>query len=84
MNRYLVESVHTAEDCQHVIEHFIVYGHIINFDWGCKVGVHTGWAIIEAENESQALMSVPSLLRSNARAIQLFKYTPATIQADHN
>jgi len=83
MNRYLVESTHTAEECHHVVEQFIIHGHIINFEWGCEAGVHTSWAIIEAENESQARMTVPARLRPKARAIQLNKFTPETIQAHH-
>lgn len=83
MDRYLVESTHTAKDCHHVVEQFIIYGHIINFDWGCTAGVHTGWAILEADSESQALLSVPLGLRSKARAIRLCKFTPDTIQAQH-
>ena len=83
MNRYLVESTHTAKDCHHVVEQFIIHGHILNFDWGCKAGVHASWAILEAEDESQALLSVPSLLRSKARAIQLNKFMPETVQAYH-
>ncbi len=83
MNRYLVESTHTAKDCHHVVEQFIYHGHIINFDWGCEAGVHTGWAILESENEAQALMSVPSHLRSKARAIRLCKFTPEKIQEVH-
>jgi hypothetical protein len=83
MERYLVESTHTAEDCQHVVEAFIIYGHIMNFDWGCQVGVHSGWAIVEAENESMARLSVPARLRSGARAIRLCKFTPQTIETQH-
>jgi hypothetical protein len=83
MNRYLIESNHTAEDCHHVVEQFLIYGHIINFDWGCEAGVHSSWAIVEAENRSQALLTVPSLLRSKARAIQLNKFTPEEVQANH-
>ena len=83
MERYLVESTHTAEDCHHVVEQFIIHGHILNFDWGCQVGVHTGWAIIEAENESQAKQAVPSRLRAKARAIRLCKFTPQTIEIQH-
>ena len=83
MDRYLVESIHTAEDCHHVVEQFIIHGHIINFDWGCQVGVHTGWAIVEAESESQAKLTVPSRLRSKARAIRLCKFTPQTIETQH-
>ena len=83
MQRYLIESDHTAEDCHHVVEQFIIHGHIMNFDWGCQVGVHTGWAIVEAENESQARLTVPPRLRSKARAIRLCKFTPQTIEAQH-
>ena len=83
MERYLVESTHTAEDCHHVVEQFIIHGHIMNFDWGCQVGVHTGWAIVEAESESQAKLTVPSRLRSKARAIRLCKFTPQTIETQH-
>jgi hypothetical protein len=83
MDRYLVESNHTEKDCQHVVEQFIIHGHIHNFDWGCKAGVHTGWAIVEAENDAQALMTVPSRLRSNARAILLCKFTPESIETQH-
>jgi hypothetical protein len=83
MDRYLVESTHTAEDCHHVIEQFTIHGHIFHFDWGCKAGVHTGWAILEAENESEALLSVPPHLRSKARAIRLNKFTPNSIEEYH-
>jgi hypothetical protein len=83
MERYLVESTHTTEDCHHVVEQFIIYGHILNFDWGCQVGVHSGWAIVEAENESMARLSVPARLRATARAIRLCKFTPELIEAQH-
>jgi len=83
MNRYLVESTHTAEDCHHAIEQFIFYGHIRNFDWGCEDGVHSSWAILEAEDESQALLSVPPHLRSKAHAIRLSKFTPEKAQQVH-
>ena len=83
MNRYLVESSHAADDCNHAVELFTIHGHIYNFDWGCEAGVHSSWAIMEAENESQALSSVPSLLRSKARAVRLNKSTPEKIQEFH-
>jgi hypothetical protein len=83
MERYLVESIHTEDDCQHVVEQFIIHGHIMNFDWGCHAGEHKAWAIIEAENESQALMSVPPNLHAKARAIKLNKFTPESIEEFH-
>ena len=83
MERYLVETPHTAKECNKILEQFMFHGFINHFDWGCKVGVHIGWATLEAENESQALMAVPPLLRSQARAIRLTKFTPDMIQKDH-
>jgi hypothetical protein len=49
-------------------------GYLNNFDWGCREGVHTGWAMIEAENAAQALGVVPALIRNQARAIKLSKF----------
>ncbi|MCI0449687.1 MAG: hypothetical protein L0Y79_07870 [Chlorobi bacterium] len=54
MNRYLVETSHSREDCLHVLDQFVVHGHITHFEWGCESGVCTGWAIIEAESEESA------------------------------
>jgi hypothetical protein len=83
MNRYLVESSHLAKDCYHVIEMFVYHGHINNFDWGCEAGVHSGWAIVEADSESMALLSVPAILRPKSRAIKISKFTPEMMQSSH-
>ncbi len=65
------------------MEQFVYHGYIMNFEWGCEEGIHTGWTILEAENEYQALLSVPAQLRAKARAIRITKYTPEKIQAFH-
>ena len=83
MNRYLIESTHTAEDCHHTVEQFVYHGHIMNFDWGCEAGVHKSWAIVESENDVEALLSVPPRLRSRASATRLAKFTPEKIQKAH-
>ncbi|MCH7819032.1 MAG: hypothetical protein IIB40_05675 [Candidatus Marinimicrobia bacterium] len=57
----------------------LAQGYLAHFDWGCDDDEHCGWAIIEAENHSMALMSVPPLLRVNARAIRLTKMSPKDI-----
>ncbi len=83
MNRYMVETTHDREDCLHVLDEFVVHGHITHFEWGCESGVCTGWAIVEAESEEQALYAVPSLLRPKAKVIKLSKFTPEKIQEFH-
>ena len=38
-----------------------------------------GWTIIEAENEKEARMVVPSIVRSKARVIELQKFSQEDI-----
>jgi hypothetical protein len=75
MERFLIESPHTARECKMVVKLVQSMGYLNNFDWGCGEGVHTGWAMIEAENAAQALGVVPALIRNQARAIKLLKFT---------
>lgn len=83
MNRYLIETSHDREDCLHVLDQFVAYGHITNFEWGCESGICSGWAIIEAEDENQARYSVPAFIREKAKVIKLSKFTPEKIQEFH-
>ena len=83
MNRYLIESPHTAQDCHSVVEQVRAAGYLHNFDWGCLSGVHCGWAIIEAESEEQAHMAVPAIVRRKARVVKLNRFDPIEDQAVH-
>ncbi len=76
MDKFLVESHHTLEDCKRVVKSVFAMGYLNNFDWGCKDGVHTSWAVIEADNPSEALLVVPPGLRAKARTVRLVKYGP--------
>ena len=58
-----------------LVDQVYAMGYLHNFEWGCEVGIHNGWAIIEAENEAQAMLAVPSLVRRKARVIKLNKFT---------
>ena len=83
MNRYIIETSHEKEDCLRVLDEFVVHGHITHFEWGCESGVHTGWAIVDAESEEQARYAVPSYLRSKAKVVKLSQFTPEKIQEFH-
>ena len=74
MERYLVESPHTAGDCKRVVKNVYAQGYLYNCDWGCDAGVHKAWVVIEAEDEKQALWVVPPILRENASATKLVKF----------
>ena len=81
MDRYLVVSPHTEGDCTKALQLVEATGYITHFDWGCKDGVHTGWAIVEADNRSEAVMSVPSLVRPMAHAVKLTKFSPDEVRS---
>jgi hypothetical protein len=78
MERYLIVSPHTAEDCRMAIEHFSKYnaGFLTHFEWGCYDEDHTAYAFVEADSHEQALLAVPPLLRSKAKAIKMVQFEP--------
>ena len=80
MDRYLIETPHTASECLDLIKLINAQGYLWNFDWGCEAGIHSGWAIIDAENEAQARLAVPPLVRSRARIVKLNKFDATTIK----
>ena len=80
MERYLIETPHTAEECLSLLKEVNAQGYLRHFDWGCGARVHTGWAIIEAEDEAQANLAVPPLVRGKARVVKISKYDDASIR----
>ena len=74
MERYIIVSPHTAEDCDRAIKEIHAAGYLHHFEWGCKDDDHTGYAIIEAENHEHARQIVPWFLRDRARASKLVKF----------
>lgn len=83
MKKFLVISDHAAQDCVKALKEVLAIGYLTHFDWGCKDGVHTGWAILEAEDKAQALMSVPTFLRQQAQVILLTKFDPVRVRGMH-
>ncbi len=83
MHRYLVVSPHTKEDCAIALKQVLSTGYLTHFEWGCKDGDHTGWAILEAEDAKQALMAVPVAQRHAAKAVRLTRFSPEEIEKFH-
>ena len=78
MDRYLIISEHTAEECLVATKHFAQYhaSFMTHFEWGCKDNDHHAYNIIEANSHEEALMAVPPLFRDKARAIKLTYFKP--------
>lgn len=84
MERYLIESNHSPGNCELVIKETSALGYLHHFEWGCADDVHTGWAFLEAENKAQALMSVPSIVRDQARAVRVVKFGKQKFGESHS
>ncbi|HLF77172.1 MAG TPA: hypothetical protein VJB57_06725 [Dehalococcoidia bacterium] len=85
MARYIVEIEHTPEDCVAALDSVVAMSKelIGRFDWGCKAGAHTGWAVMEARDEATARMLLPTVARQSAKVVQLNKFTVEDVQSFH-
>lgn len=85
MDKYFIESKHTPEECLRALDEILAKGsdHLARVEWGCMAGDHTGYSIVEARSEADALEGVPAFLRGKARAVKLNKFTPEQIRSFH-
>jgi hypothetical protein len=82
MERYLIESPHSVEDCDRAMAELHAASYLHNFEWGCKDSDHTAYAIVEAVNHEHAKQIVPWFLRDKARIIKLVKFEVADPEHD--
>jgi hypothetical protein len=83
MDRFLIETPHREQDCLKLIQLLHAQGYLMQFDWGCLNGVHTGWAVIEACNMAEARLVVPALVRGQAHVVKVSKFDAATLARMH-
>lgn len=78
MDKYIIISEHTAEDCRIAVKEFVHYhaGFLTHFEWGCYDNDHHAYAFIEADSHEQALMAVPPAFRGKAKAIKMTHFKP--------
>jgi hypothetical protein len=76
MDRYLIISSHTTEDCKMAVKHFLQYhaGFLTNFEWGCFDNDHHAYAIVEADSHENAKMAVPPIFREKTKVIKLTRF----------
>ena len=83
MKRFLVVSHHSGDECVKALKETLAIGYLTHFEWGCKDGVHTGWAILEADDKNQAMLSIPTFLRGKGQVVQLARFDPEKVTAMH-
>ncbi len=76
-SQYLVTLHHSPEDCQALHKAIEAQGRDFHskWEWSCQSGNHTGFALVEARKEAEALELVPQDHRGKARAVKVRKFT---------
>src|SRR6266540_5393273 len=82
---YLVISPHTPEQCLTALDEISAEGAatLAKFDFGCKAGDHTGYAMVTAKDDQEALSIVPESIRAEAKVVKLNKFTMNDIKMYH-
>jgi hypothetical protein len=85
MDRFLIISPHTAEQCLAVLDDMAAKEPqmLAKTDWGCMAGDHTAYMIVEAKDEMAAKNKVPQIVRDQAKVIKLNKFTAEQIKSFH-
>lgn len=79
MARFLIEVEHEAEKraCAEAIQVFLRTGshYMTNAEWGCSDQEHKGWIIVEVDSKDDARRILPPAFRSQAKIVQLSRFT---------
>ena len=80
MQKFMIISPHTHAECNTVVKQTLAIGYLTHFWWGCKSGDHTGYAMIEANNADEAMLSIPTMIRKKGKAIGLVQFDPEKVK----
>jgi hypothetical protein len=84
MARFLIEVPHEAGkvECARAVQILLSTGShfLTHAEWGCLDGEHEGWLIIELESKQEARSILPPAYRSQAKIVELNKFTMEEIE----
>ena len=79
MEKYFIEVPHEAEKvaCAKAVRVLLSTGShfLTNADWGCNNGEHKAWFTMEAVSKEEARSILPVPYRSQAKIVQLNKFS---------
>lgn len=83
--QYLLTVPHTTDQCLAALDAVKEQGPEFLGKWyfGCMSGNHTGYAVIQASSEKEALMMVPEAERASAKAYKVEQLTVQQIEDFH-
>ncbi len=84
-SKYMVVVSHTPEQCLTQLDEISAKGvDLLNkFEWGCKSGDHTGYALIESENEALVKNMLPKGAQKGMKIIKVNRFTQEDLAAIH-
>jgi hypothetical protein len=71
MQKYEINSVQTAGETLLLSKHAESIGYITHYKWVVCDNEYRGCAVVEADSEAEALLSVPPFVRNKARVHKL-------------
>jgi hypothetical protein len=85
MTRYLIETTHSPEQCLADLDAVLEQSPSLlrDLQWGCRAGLHTGWAVVEARSPEEVSRYVPAPMRSRTRVVEVQPFTADQIRALH-
>ena len=83
--KYMIETPHTKQECLRMLDEQLAKGPEVlkQFNFGCRAGDHTGYALVEVKSEKEARDLVPGFLISKARIVEVDAFTPEVIRSLH-
>jgi hypothetical protein len=83
--KYMITTPHTEAECHRALDKQLANGPEIlkKFNFGCRAGDHTGYALVDVKNETEARGLVPGFLLNKARIVEVDGFTPEMIRSLH-
>lgn len=85
MPLYLIKTRHTLKNCLAALDEQLTHDvqSLQEFVYTCGEGEHAGYAIVEANNRSEAMNIVPEPLRGEASVLKVDRFSPEDIRSFH-
>jgi hypothetical protein len=86
MAKYMIEMPHTDAECLQALDEISDKSPTLlsKANWGCMAGNHNGWAVVDANNETEARQIVATpLMQKNARITKLSTFSRQDIESFH-
>jgi len=83
MHQYMVIVPHTAEECMQALDQFDASKELGKFEFGCKEGDHTAYAILSAKDADAVKAMVPEQQRDKAKIVMVSKFTSEQLKQLH-